>query len=368
MKYKSVKDISAAKDLISPPGDTLLETIGHKGISQTELAQRMGRPLKTINEIIMGKTAIMPETALQLERVIGIPASFWLERERLYRLELAEIKDAESFLASKDWVNQFPVTEMLKLSWIECNRDTISLTNALLRFFSVADQSSYDNYYQGNLYSSAFRISERESKNSHAIVAWLRRGDIQAESIDVPVFDARKFKAALPQFKELMAENPSDFFLKLQTISARCGVKVLFTPCLPKAPISGATRWQNDTPLIQLTGRYNRNDIFWFTFFHEAGHIILHGKKDVFLEGIGHSVEKEIKEKEADDFAIEWTLTGKEEREISQSMPLTAQAVSGYAKKYGTHEALIIGRMAKLNYIHDSIGWTHGFFQKVELK
>ena len=72
-------------DNVSPPGDTLLETIETLGISQSELAERMGRPKKTINEIIKGKTAVTPDTALQLERVLGVPASFWNNRVRQYR-------------------------------------------------------------------------------------------------------------------------------------------------------------------------------------------------------------------------------------------------------------------------------------------
>jgi addiction module HigA family antidote len=69
----------------SPPGDTLSETLEEVGMSQTELARRMGRPPKTINEIVQGKTALLPETAFQLENVLGIPASFWLARETAYR-------------------------------------------------------------------------------------------------------------------------------------------------------------------------------------------------------------------------------------------------------------------------------------------
>lgn len=94
MKLKTLDDIQLAKALISPPGDTLLETIEYKGISQSDLAKHMGRPLKTINEIIQGKAGITPETAIQLERTLDISTGFWLEREKNYRLELAEIEDA----------------------------------------------------------------------------------------------------------------------------------------------------------------------------------------------------------------------------------------------------------------------------------
>jgi addiction module HigA family antidote len=76
-------------DMVSYPGETVLETIESYGMSQAELAERMGRPKKTVNEIIHGKAAITPETALQLERVLGVPARFWMNREQQYREALA---------------------------------------------------------------------------------------------------------------------------------------------------------------------------------------------------------------------------------------------------------------------------------------
>lgn len=366
MIYKNKEDLDAAKELISPPGDTLLETIHHKGISQSELALRMGRPLKTINEIVRGKTAILPETAIQLENVLGIPAVFWLERERNYQLELVKISASEEALASKDWVSLFPVNLMRKLSWINCDKDLISTTGALLRFFSVADPAAYYTYYQKAQYAPAFRISQKETKSTHAVIAWLRQGDIQAEEMTAPPFDLKKFKAALPEVRQLMIDNPQSVIGPLQAICFRCGVKVVFTPCLPKAPVSGATRWQRDNPVIQLSGRYKRNDIFWFTFFHEAGHIILHGKKDVFLEDFDQEEITEIKEDQANEFAVEWTFSHLAEEEVMRTLPFSAEKISHFAKKYHTHESLIVGRFTKKKVLHESFGWTHHFFHNLE--
>ena len=78
-------------DYAVPPGATLLEVIQSKSIKQSELAERMGRPKKTINEIIKGKAEITPETAVQLEHVLGIPAKFRLNLEKNYRLDLVRI-------------------------------------------------------------------------------------------------------------------------------------------------------------------------------------------------------------------------------------------------------------------------------------
>ncbi|WP_092722380.1 ImmA/IrrE family metallo-endopeptidase [Hydrobacter penzbergensis] len=131
----------------------------------------------------------------------------------------------------------------------------------------------------------------------------------------------------------------------MQSICLEAGVKVVHTPCINKAPISGSTRWLNDTPFIQLTGRYNRNDSFWFTFFHEAGHILLHGKKDIFLEKVEYSDKDLIKEKEADDFACKWTLTDDEEAEILAAAPLEEDDIRNFAEQFNTHPAIIIGRL-----------------------
>lgn len=82
-------------DYAVPPGDTLAEVLEDRGMTQAELAKLMGRPRKTINEIIRGKAAITPETALQLEQVLDIPASFWCSLEMNYRLDLARLASAQ---------------------------------------------------------------------------------------------------------------------------------------------------------------------------------------------------------------------------------------------------------------------------------
>lgn len=75
---------------------------------------------------------------------------------------------------------------------------------------------------------------------------------------------------------------PDDFTKQLQSIFTNCGVSVVFTQHLPKASISGASRWFHYKPILQLSGRFGTNDQFGFTLFHEASHIVLHGKKDIF--------------------------------------------------------------------------------------
>ena len=164
----------------------------------------------------------------------------------------------------------------------------------------------------------------------YAISAWLRKGELQAGALQAKVYSEKNFKEALPRLKTVMAKHPADFFNQLQNICLAAGVKVVHTPNLPKAPNCGSTRWLNDTPLIQLTGRYKRKDSFWFTFFHEAGHILLHGKKDIFLEKVEYSDKDKMKEKQVDEFAIKWTLPEEEEAEILEAVPFNKEDIRNF--------------------------------------
>ena len=73
-------------DLAIPPGETLTDEIAARGMSQTELAAHLGRPVQVVNEIIHGKKAITDDAALGLEQLLRIPAAFWVNLEHNYRM------------------------------------------------------------------------------------------------------------------------------------------------------------------------------------------------------------------------------------------------------------------------------------------
>jgi HTH-type transcriptional regulator / antitoxin HigA len=354
-----------AKSLLSPPGDTIQEHIDFIGMSQAELAERMGRPKEKVNDMIKGREPITTATAFQLENVLGIPASFWLNREKTYRKELYELHQQEELEKEKDWLNAFPVNEMRKLGWLPNTSEKHVLVISLLKFFCVASPEEWERIYIHEEVSVAFRVSLAHTQSPHAISAWLRKGEIQAQEIVIKEFDKMKFKEALAEIKELAFLMPNDFTQQLQNICAKCGVAVVFTQSLPKAPISGATRWFHNKPIIQLSGRFKTNDHFWFTFFHEAAHIILHGKKDIFLENVeGTEIDQE-KEEEANAFAAKILLTEKELQQIIDSASLHEDVIQDFAKKFRTPAGAIIGRLQHLKLIPFHAG--NSLRQKIDL-
>jgi len=358
-------NIKLAKSLLSPPGDTLQEHLDYIGMNQNELAERMGRPKEKINDIIKGREPITTDTAYQLEKVLSIPASFWLNRENEYRQELYELEQQEALKKQKDWAVQFPLRELKKMGFLPDLRNTEKLVEPLLKFFGIASPEEWNRIYVDKEVSVAFRVSLAHTQNPKALSAWLRIGELEAKKMELPPYDKKTFRATLKFIKELAYEMPEGFEQQLKEICAEAGVALVYTQNLPKAPISGATRWYMNIPMIQLSGRYKTDDHFWFTFFHEAGHILLHGKKDIFLEDLEGAENDQEKEEEANRFAVKWLLTDRQLQEILDVKDARYSDIQAFSDKFRTPIGYIIGRLQHTGYIHHSEGYD--LKRKVEL-
>lgn len=298
------------------PGETLAEKLEEMKMGPKEFALRTGKPEKTIIAVLKGESSITPDMAVQFENVTRIPANFWMNHQLGYDEYIARDKRKATIDAAVSWAKRFPLAEMIKKGWLPPVKSIQEKTIETLSFFGFSNHSAWEDYYCNQQLKVAFSISLAQTKELYAISAWLRKGELQAAELKANEYSEKKFKETFPKIKSIMAKHPDGFFSQLQNICLEAGVKVVHTPYINKAPINGCTRWLNDTPFIQLTGRYSCNDSFWFTFFHEAGHIILHGKKDIFLENLDYSNKDLHKEEEANEFAFKWTLKDRQNKKL----------------------------------------------------
>jgi addiction module HigA family antidote len=326
-----------------PPGETLAEVLEATGMTQAELARRMGRPTKTINEIIQGRAAITAATALQLEHVLGLPASFWNARESNYREALARIEERRTLEQHLDWLNRFPAREMARWGWIGDVESKLDKLRELLRFFGIASPAEWEAVWGKP--QAAFRRSSAFESDACAVSAWLRQGERQALEIDCTPFDRATFLASLKKIRELTTTLPDTFCRELPAMAARSGVVVAFVPELPRAPISGATRWLTTSKaLIQLSLRYKTDDHLWFTFFHEAGHIALHGKSAVFIEGPARGGGPE--EAEANEFAQDWLIPPDRYQTFTEGKVRFSKVdIASFAASIGVSPGIVVGRL-----------------------
>jgi len=327
---------------ISPPGETLLDTLNALGMTQADLANRTGRSPKMINEIIKGKAPITPETALQFEMVLGVPASFWNNREKNFREYLAR-KSAQIQLKSQiSWLGRFPVEQMINFGWLPSQADKVQQVSNLLSFFGVGHHLHWGRIYRN--IEVAYRKAYEGAVSFNSLTAWLRAGELAAQGIVCQPFSDKKFPEALGKIRSLTVKTHEEFVPEMKRLCADAGVAVVFTRELPKLNVFGATRWLTaEKALIQLSLIYRTNDELWFTFFHEAAHISLHGKKDVFVEGANLDNQKED---EANKFAGDLLIPRKELLRVLQNEnPIGRDEILRLAFECGIAPGIVVGRL-----------------------
>ncbi len=337
------KLLKAGRELLSPPGDDILEHIEYIKMSQAELADRIGKTPSKVNDLISGKEPITYTTALQLEKVLGIEAQYWLNREMLYREKLARLEQKEALAYAEEWLRLQPIKELRKCGYIKSDKPGPAMVEEALEFYGVVNPARWQTRYVDEFASAQYRKSSAHQITLASMAAWLRMGELEMQKMQLPEYNKSLFKEVLQDIKSLVQYHPDDFAVQLQQKCAEAGVALVYTMCLPKAPVSGATRWFRDNPLIQMTDRHKTNDHFWFTFYHEAGHVLLHGRKEIFLEEYAGCVLNKIKEEEANQFAMKWLLPEKALEELP--FEFDDEDIVALADKYKTHPAIIVGRL-----------------------
>jgi len=355
--------INDERELLPKPGDTILESLEHLKMSQVELAERMGKTSSKINDIISGKEPITVNTSLQLEKVLGVDASFWLNLEINYREKLLRLDQEDALEECKAWLAIQPIKELRKCGYLKEEKKGTAMIEECLKFYGVASPVQWKSIYIDQFVSTSFRKSNIYETELSSMAAWLRIGEIEMRNFEIKEFKKDALKENLSAILRLVKIQPEDFAIQLRNLCIEAGVILIYTLCIPKAPISGAVRWIGGNPLIQLTDRYKSNNHFWFTFFHEVGHVLLHGKKDVFLEEFDLYSRDENKESEADDFANRWLLPDDFLKDISDI--ITEKDIRRIASKYNTHPAIVVGRLQHLKLIEHSFG--NAFKVKVQL-
>ena len=341
----------AFSDMPIPPGEVLEEEIEARGMTQKELAARLGKPAQAINEIIKGKKAITPDTAIGLGKVLGISPHFWNTLEADYRMTLARKREQEAISANVRWLDDYPIREMIKRGWLQAGRDKPSKLEALLSFLGVANA-------EPRVYQEAvgFRITEsaQEKVSMGALAAWLRKGELEAQEILAAEYDEAAFRKALIAIRGMTNDPPEKFEPAIRTLCAEAGVAFCMVQELPKSGANGATRWL--TPhkaLIQMSLRNKWADIFWFSFFHEACHVIMHRRRrQVVIDGLDGDADIVAMEEEADRFARDILIPPREWSDYCYAQNFRPNSVREFAHSVGIAPFVVVGRLQKEELIN----------------
>lgn len=326
-------------DWASPPGATISDLMATFSWTRSDFADRLGETTLLVEELISGRALLTDELASKLAYVFSSSSDFWLSRENQYRASLANIEEI------REWLSALPETYMQKRGIIRKGKHLSERASILLDFFGSSSVDEWKVEHSGKNRLAAFRTSPKLESDEGATLVWLRQGEHAADEIDCSKWNLRGFESSLKNIRNLTLEkNPGIFIPKLQKICADNGVIVSIIRTPPGCRASGSARFlSNGNPQILLSFRHLSDDHFWFTFFHEAAHLILHSKSGLFLDGLDNET-RDRKEIEANAYASDLLIPEEFLQEL-ESLPLMYRPVMRFARKIRIAPGIVVGQL-----------------------
>lgn len=363
--YESLAEFSP--DWISAPGETIADLLEERGWTQADFATRTGFTKKHVHLLLQGKAAISEDTAFRLERVLGSGARFWMSLETQYREQLFHREAIASLAQDVGWLKELPLKDMVTFGWVEKAANKTQQVYACLRYYGVASVAAWRVQYEQPV--AAYRAAEKLTRKPAAVSAWLRQGEREAEKLRCGEYSQEKFESVLQEIRGLTLEyDTAKFVPTLVGKCAQAGVAVVFAPTPNGCPVSGATKWLGpNKALIMLSLRGKTDDKLWFTFFHEAGHLLKHGKRLIFLDILGEDGLNPEEEEQANVFARDFLINANNYQNFCANRRFTEAEIRKFARQEGISLGIVVGRLqfdhnlswARLNKLKVSYRWEH---------
>jgi HTH-type transcriptional regulator / antitoxin HigA len=345
----------------SPPGELIAEKLRRSGTSVEHFAWEMDVEETEAKRLMEGRLEITDQIASRLQTVVGGSTKFWIVREAQYRKDMSRVAQSLDKDVAKQWLRTLPIKQMKDFGWIEPNGNEVDILAECLRYFDVFSVRGFQTKLEQINSATKLRSSQAFKSNPASLAAWLRRGEIEADCIKTERWNRDRFRDLMPELRKLTRlRQPSKFVPMLQKACAEAGVAVVIVRAPSGCRASGATSFLSDEKaMLMLSFRYLRDDHFWFSFFHECGHLILHEKGQMFIEGEPH--EQVAHEEEANQFAARTLIPDPWYRSL-EKLPTTEKEVVRFAVRVGVSPGIVVGQLQHRGRI------SHGFLDYLKRK
>lgn len=331
------------------PGEFLKEELDQRGWSQQELADILDRPPRLISEIVGGKRAITPETAVGLSKALGSSAEYWMNLESQYQLSRVKI-ETDSVARRARLYATFPVRELLRKGWVAASDDLSVLEKRFCEFFHIPNISAKPSL------AHAPKKTAAGSEPTVEQIAWLSRVHALAGDTQLPRYSEKKLTACIEALKPLRAAP--EFVSKVPALLAEAGVQLICVEPIAGSKIDGACSWLGTKPVVGMTLRFDRIDNFWFVLRHELEHVLRgDGKEEVVLDTeIGEDAERQSKAESAANAAAAEFCTPQRALDtfVDQVAPyFSEEKVLAFAHGLSLHPGLVVGQLHRRLNRHD---------------
>ena len=329
----------------TPPGWTIREQLEMRRMTQKEFAVRMEMSQKHISQLINGEVRLMPEVAKRLEAILGVPASFWNNLEAYYQERVIQAQEENDMDADIEISKKIPYAEIVKLGWVTATRKAADRVKNLRRYFEVARLKVLKKLGMPQI---AYRKLGKNNNEDfdYVLATWVQKARLLARDIEVSPINLQKLSVCIQDIRQLTTEAPENFCPALEKMLSECGIAMVFLAHLKGSFLHGASFIDGKKIILALTVRGSYADRFWFSLFHELGHILNgHITKP---EGLSDEDEKA-----ADKFARDILIPPEDYERFVAENNFTLETVKDFAEKIGIDAGIIVGRLqkdAKINF------------------
>jgi HTH-type transcriptional regulator/antitoxin HigA len=330
------------------PGRILRRELEERGWTQKDLAGITGRPEQTIAEIVQGKKAITPQTAIALAEAFGTSADFWVRLESSYKLAVARRMHAEQ--APGDVARRarlyslLPIRELVKRRWIAFTDSVDELERGVRELLGV--RSLDETPELAACLRGPASVFERS-----AHVAWLKRVERVAAHQRVRRFDQKRYAGLVQGLLQLADTDAS--VPRVPSVLNDYGIRFVIVPHLQGTKLDGAAVSVKGRPIIALSMRYDRIDWFWFTLLHELAHLVLGHTGRHVDSALDQGTQTSRDERQANERAGTWLVGDEDLKRLAQSArgAVSKAAVQALAREHRRHPGIIVGRMHYLGLL-----------------
>lgn len=342
----ATKRTGISRDLIIHPGETIRDILLERNITQSELAALTDVTPAYVCNVIAGKKDISAKFAFALEYALGVSKSFWINLQANYDAELLEASEFDTITEEERVArgNLKDIVKYLREKGKMPLRETVD--ESILSLRKALQMSNIANL-KGMAPEGALRMSSKAKVNPYVMGAWIRICQIAGEKRSVNTrFDIEKIDELVIKTKAVMCNSEESIQKSLTELFREYGIDFSLVRNFRGAPVQGYISKKNDgTYQMVLTLRGSYADIFWFSLFHELGHIA-NGDVNRYINYIDYDGESDIEVK-ADDFAKTRLIDSIAYEEFIRSTDFSLNAIRSFAESQHIRPYMVIGRLQR---------------------
>ena len=342
-----MENTTTQADWFSCPGDSVVAAMQRRGVSPTILADRLAGGMQQLRNLVSGTESINEQSAAVLGEVVGGSAFFWLKRQQNYELALEKAVSAVSPEDSKIWL-AVPAPGPNPRGRLDEAKRRAELRRRLA-FFAVGTLGAWHARYGRDREQTRFRKSTTLTSDDGATSMWLRQAELEATLAETNEWNPSALEARMGDIKKLSRiSQPKRFLPQLKRLLAEAGVALIVQRTQKGCKASGASRMISpDRAMILLSFRFRSDEQFWFTLFHEIGHLLLHGEQS-FVDG--DEMPDDKCEQEANAFAASIVVPPHAEGDFER-LTNNYRDITRFAVAVGVAPGLVRGQLEHRGYI-----------------